>query len=74
MLIKVNRRIPVSIGRSQIADGSLSLTLNTDLNAHAYLSAIPNTELNKILNNMLDDLITKLDLVTKEYDRRDYVE
>lgn len=69
MLIKANRRIPVALAE-EIADGSLSLTMNTDLNMHSHLCAIPDAELTKILNEALDSLIVKFDELKNEYDKR----
>ncbi len=68
MQVKVNRRISVTLSGKEITDGSLSLTLNTDLNAHAYLAGIPTAKLFKLLNNSLDIMQVEIDDLKQEHD------
>jgi len=74
MLIKANRVIQVQLSNKQIADGHLSLILNTDLNSHAYLSGIPTSEINKVLGDSLEILILALGVLKRTHDKRGYSE
>jgi len=74
MQIKAKRRIVVQLGKDELVDGHLSLTLNTDLLAHGHLSAIPTMELNRELSEALDRLIVRFCGLRLEYDKRGYSE
>lgn len=73
MLIPAKRRIIVQLGEG-LVDGSLTLTLNTDLHAHSHLSQIPRTELSRELNEALDRLIVRFSVLKMEHDKRKYSE
>lgn len=61
------RIIMVQLSRTEVVDGRITLTLNTDLNAHAYLSSIPNGEINRVLGEVMEDLVIKLDKLKNQH-------
>jgi len=75
MQVTAKRRIVTKLAdKGQFHDGSLSLTLNTDLFTHDHLAQIPVTELNRELNEALDRLIVRFSVLKMEHDKRKYSE
>lgn len=64
---KATRRTVVKLSDKKMVDGSLSLTLNTDLHEHARLSKIPRQEIIKELNKSLDELVITLSELSDEH-------
>ncbi len=76
--ITSERYIKVEIDSQTKVIGTIQLILNTDLNAHAKLSVIPNHELSLLLNqaltDLIDDVLPKIELLTQKYTREEYSE